>query len=150
MRRILFVCFGNICRSPMAEFVMKDLVKKRGLEREFAIESRGTSAEELGHPVHPPARDELNKHGVGCAGKTARQLIARDYQAFNLLIAMDGMNVRDILRITGGDPGGKVRRMTEFSGGADVDDPWYTRRYDIAYRDILRGCEDWLEHLTAE
>lgn len=150
MRRILFVCFGNICRSPMAEFIMKDLVKKRGLESEFLIESRATSAAELGNPVNPPARDELQKHGVGCAGKTARQLTAQDYRDNDLLLAMDTMNVRDILRITGGDPDGKVRRMTEFSGGAEVDDPWYTRRFDVAYRDILRGCEGWLAHLAGE
>jgi protein-tyrosine phosphatase len=150
MRRILFVCFGNICRSPMAEFIMKDLVKKRGLESGFHIESRGTSAAQLGNPVHPPARAELNRRGIDCAGKVSIRLKPEDYGAFDLLIAMDSMNVSGILRITGGDPDSKVRKMMEFSGGADVDDPWITLQYGVAFRDILAGCESWLERLAAQ
>jgi protein-tyrosine phosphatase len=149
MRRILFVCYGNICRSPMAEFIMKDLVFRLGLESGFYIQSRGTSAEELGNPVYPPARDELLKHGIGCGGKAAVRLTAEDYGRYDLLIAMDWMNVRAIGQLTGGDPQGKVHRMMEHTlRGGDVDDPWYTRRFDIAYRDIREGCEAWLKALT--
>ena len=99
MTRILFVCHGNICRSPMAEFVMKDLVKKAGLASEFSIASAATSTEEIGNPVYPPARRKLAEHGIGCAGKTARQLTRRDYSAYDLLIGMDGMNIRNMQRI---------------------------------------------------
>ena len=151
MRRILFVCFGNICRSPMAEFMMKDLVKKRGLKSEFFIASRGTSAAELGNPVYPPAAAELIKHGIGCAGKVAEQLKAEEYGQYDLLLAMDDRNVRAILRITGGDPLNKVHRMMEHTArGGEVDDPWFTQRYDVAYRDILEGCEGWLKQWTAK
>lgn len=150
MHRILFVCYGNICRSPMAEFIMKDLVKKRGLADEFDIASRATSAEELFSPVYPPAKAELSGRGIGCAGKVAMQLQAEDYGRYDLIIAMDSTNFRAILHITGGDPQGKVRMMTEHTArGGDVEDPWFTRRFDIAYRDILEGCEAWLERITA-
>ena len=150
MHRILFVCYGNICRSPMAEFIMKDLVKKRGLEREFDIASRGTSAEELGNPVYPPARAELAAHGIGCGGKTAMRLTAEDYAAYDLILTMDAGNYRDSLHLFDGDPQGKVHRFTEHTkGGADVDDPWYTRRYGVAYADILAGCEAWLNVLVS-
>ncbi len=149
MHRILFVCFGNICRSPMAEFVMKDLVAKRGLQGAFHIESRGTSASEVGSPVYPPARAELFKHGVGCEGKRAMQLSAQDYDEFDLLLVMDLYNVRAAQRIAGGDQQHKVRLLLEHAGGGEVADPWYTNRYDVAYRDILEGCESWLSQLLA-
>lgn len=150
MRSILFVCYGNICRSPMAEFVMKDLVKKRGLADQFEIASRGTSAEELGHPVYPPVKAELALHGIGCEGKTAQRLRNEDYEAYNYIIAMDQRNVRAIARLTDGDPLGKVYMMMEHTlRGGEVDDPWFTRRFDIAYRDILEGCQAWLTWLTA-
>lgn len=150
MRRILFVCYGNICRSPMAEFIMKDLVRKRGLSDRFDILSRGTSAEELGHPVYPPVKAELQKHGIGCEGKTAQRLRNEDYEACHLLIAMDQMNVRAVRRLTDGDPLGRVHMMMERTArGGDVEDPWFTRRFDTAYRDILEGCEAWLSWLTS-
>ena len=137
---------GNICRSPMAEFIMKDLVKKRGVAGDFHIASRGTSTEELGNPVYPPARAELKKHGISCEGKVSIRLKKADYDAFDLLIAMDGLNLRDIGRITGGDPQGKVHLMMEHTARpGEVDDPWFTRQFDIAYRDILEGCEAWLD-----
>lgn len=149
MHRILFVCFGNICRSPMAECIMKDLVRKRGLEGAFSIASRGTQDSEAGSPVYPAAKAELMKHGVGCAGKTAVKLRAEDYAQNDLLIAMDERNVRAILRITGGDSEGKVHRMMEHTvRGGEVDDPWVTGRFDVAYRDILEGCESWLNVLA--
>ncbi len=148
MHRILFICYGNICRSPMAEFIMKDLVKQRGLEKEFLIASCATSTEEIGNPVYPPARAELAKHGIGCAGKVATRFKPEDYDRYDLLIAMDTMNVHSLLRMVSGDPAGKVHKMMEpTTRGGDVADPWYTRRFDTAYRDILCGCEGWLERL---
>ena len=116
MTRILFVCHGNICRSPMAEFVMKDLVKKAGLESEFLIESAATSTEEIGNPVYPPARRKLAEHGIDCAGKTARQLTRADYDQYDLLIGMDRANLRNMRRICGGDPDGKIHLLMEFAG----------------------------------
>lgn len=151
MHRILFVCFGNICRSPMAEFISKDLVQKRGLAGDFHIESRGTSAEELGNPVYPPAKAELKKHGIDSASKVSIQLKKADYDAFDLLIAMDEQNVRAIGRVTGGDPQGKVHLMMERTARpGEVADPWFTHRYDVAYRDILEGCEAWLNVILGE
>lgn len=116
MTRILFVCHGNICRSPMAEFVMKDLVKKAGLESQFHIESAATSTEEIGNPVYPPARRKLAEHGIGCAGKTARQLKNEDYERYDLLIGMDRANLRNMHRICGGDFKGKMHLLMEFAG----------------------------------
>ncbi len=150
MTKLLFVCHGNICRSPMAEFVMKDLVKKAGLEAQFYIESAATSTEEIGNPVYPPARRKLAEHGIGCAGKTARQLTRRDYQRFDLLIGMDGANLRNMARICGGDPDGKLRLMLDFAGrpGQSVADPWYTGDFEATWRDVLAGCQGLLEQLT--
>ena len=117
MVKILFVCHGNICRSPMAEFVMKDLVKQAGLEEAFLIESAATSTEEIGNPVYPPARRKLAEHGIGCAGKTARQVTRADYEGFDLLIGMDQANLRNMRRICGGDPDGKLHLLLEYAGG---------------------------------
>ena len=152
MIRILFVCHGNICRSPMAEFIFKDMVKKQGREKEFFIASCATSTEEiwngLGNPVYPPARAELAKHGISCEGKRAVQLTKKDYESYDLLIAMDSNNVRNIHRIIGSDPAGKVRKLMDYTPcGGDVADPWYTDRFDIAYRDIEEGCRCLLEQL---
>ena len=151
MIRVLFVCHGNICRSPMAEFVMKDLVQKAGLERAFHIESSSTSAEELGNAVYPPARRKLAEHGIGCAGKRARQLRRGDYDEFDLLIGMDRANLRNMRRICGGDPAGKLRLLLEFAGrpGGEVADPWYTGDFDAAWRDVEAGCRGLLARLTA-
>ena len=151
MHRILFVCHGNICRSPMAEFVMKDLVKKAGLERDFSIASAATSTEEIGNPVYPPARRKLAEHGIGCAGKTARQLRREDYDRYDLLIGMDGANLRNMRRICGGDPEGKISMLlvwTDRSG--DVADPWYTGDFDATWRDVLAGCSGLLSHIRGE
>ena len=115
MHRILFVCHGNICRSPMAEFVMKDLVKKAGLEREFSIASAATSTEEIGCPVYPPARRKLAEHGIGCAGHAARQLTAADYGLWDYLVGMDGANLRNMRRICGGDPEGKISLLLDWT-----------------------------------
>lgn len=153
MIRVLFICHGNICRSPMAEFIFKDLVRKCGRAEEFEVASCATSREEIwngvGNPVYPPAREELAKHGIGCAGKRAVQLTKADYNHYDLLIGMDENNIRNMMRILGADPEGKVRKLMDYTGrGGDVADPWYSDRFDIAYRDIEEGCKALLEHLT--
>ena len=146
MVKILFVCHGNICRSPMAEFIMKDLVRKAGMEGQFEIASAATSCEELGNPVYPPARRKLQEHGITCAGKTARRLERRDYSAYDLLIAMDRRNLAGMERLFGGDPAGKCRLLLSWTGeGREVADPWYTGDFDAAYRDISAGCRALLD-----
>ena len=149
MIRILFVCHGNICRSPMAEFVMKDLVEKAGLEGEFEIASSAVSTEELGNRVYPPARDMLAAHGISCKGKHAELLSRRDYDEYDLIVAMDRSNLRNIDRIIGSDPEGKVHLLLEYANRTDsVADPWYTGDFQTAFDDILEGCEALLEYLT--
>ena len=149
MTKILFICHGNICRSPMAEFVMKDLVKKAGLSPQFYIDSAATSREEIGNPVYPPARRKLAEHGVPCGGHAARQLTGGDYAEYDLLIGMDQANLRNMRRICGGDPEGKLHLLLDFAERqGDIEDPWYTDDFDRAYRDILRGCEGLLRNLT--
>ena len=139
---ILFVCHGNICRSPMAEFVMKDLVAKAGLTDAYYIESAATSTEEIGNEVYPPARRKLAEHGIGCKGKRARQMTARDYQRFDLLIGMDQWNIRNMTRICGGDPEGKIRMLLDFTDRpGDVADPWYTGNFEATWQDVLLGCQ---------
>ena len=148
MTKILFVCHGNICRSPMAEFVMKDLVEKAGCASEFYIESAAVSAEELGNPVYPPARRELAHHGISCDGKTARQMTLDDYDRFDLLICMDSSNLRRMERICGGDPDGKMSRLLEHTGRFDdVADPWYTGDFSATWRDVVDGCTALLEKI---
>ncbi len=148
MIRILFICHGNICRSPMAEFVMKDMVKKAGLASEFQIDSAATSTEELGNPVYPPARRKLAEHGIGCAGKTARQLTRIDYDAYDLLIGMDQANLRNMRRMLGGDPDGKLTLLMDYTDRpGDVADPWYTRDFEATWQDVLDGCRGLFAHL---
>ena len=145
MYKILFVCHGNICRSPMAEFVMKDIVKKEGLAGEFSIASAATSTEEIGNPVYPPARRMLQKHGIDCAGKTARQMTARDYGQYDLLVGMDGANLRNMRRICGGDRDDKLRLLREYTDRpGDVADPWYTGDFEATWRDVDEGCRGLL------
>lgn len=148
MIKILFVCHGNICRSPMAEFVMKDLVDKAGLADQFHIESAATSREEIGNPVYPPARQKLAEHGISCAGKTARQLRASDHGEYDLLIGMDSANLRNMRRICGGDEEGKISLLLDHtSRPGDVADPWYTRDFDATWRDVEEGCRGLLKEL---
>lgn len=148
MTKILFVCHGNICRSPMAEFVMKDLVKQAGLEAEFHIESAATSTEEIGCPVYPPARRKLAEHGIDCTGKSARQLTRTDYTQYDLLIGMDRANIRNMARICSGDPDGKIKRLLDFADRpGDVADPWYTGDFDATWRNVLEGCQRMLARL---
>ncbi|MBQ4538392.1 MAG: low molecular weight phosphotyrosine protein phosphatase [Oscillospiraceae bacterium] len=148
MIKILFVCHGNICRSPMAEFVMKDIVAKAGRSAEFEIASAATSTEELGNPVYPPARAKLAEHGIGCAGKTARQLTRANYNKYDLLIGMDSANIRNMTRICGGDTDGKIRLLLDYIGQhRDVADPWYTRDFEATWQDVLAGCTALLQQL---
>ena len=148
MTKILFVCLGNICRSPMAEFVMRDMVKKAGRSAEFYIESAATSTEEEGNPVYPPAKAMLKQHGIDCMGKTARQMKKSDYDKFDLIIGMDSSNLRNMQRICGGDPEGKMSRLLEHTNRpGDVADPWYTRDFSATWRDVNDGCRALLEKL---
>lgn len=148
--RILFVCHGNICRSPMAEFVMKHLVDEAGRNDEFAIASAATSTEEIGNPVYPPARRKLAEHGIGCEGKTARQMTRADYDRFDLLVGMDEANIRNMRRISGGDPEGKIHQLLDFTERpGEVADPWYTGNFDATWRDVLEGCQCLLNKITS-
>ena len=148
MIKILFVCHGNICRSPMAEFVMKDMVKRRGIAGEFEIASAAVSAEELGNPVYPPAKRKLAEHGISCAGKTAWQMTKADYRRWDMLICMDRSNLRRMERICGGDSEGKMSLLLDYSDHPrDVADPWYTGDFDATWRDVCDGCEGLLRHL---
>ena len=146
--KILFVCHGNICRSPMAEFVMRDLVRRAGREAEFVIASAATSAEELGNPVYPPARAELMRHGISPDGKYAVQLSRTDYAKYDLFVGMDNANIRNMLRLFGSDPEGKIKRLMDYTGhGGEVSDPWYSGQFDVTYRDVYEGCAALLESL---
>lgn len=148
MIKILFVCHGNICRSPMAEFILKDLVRQAGLEDQFSIASAATSREELGNPVYPPAKRKLAEHGISCQGKTAQQLTSQDYDEFDLLIGMDHANLRNMTRICGGDPDEKLHLLMEYaSRPGEVADPWYSGDFDTAWQDILEGCRGLLHQL---
>ena len=167
MVRVLFVCHGNICRSPMAEFAMKDLVAKAGLAGQFHISSAATSTEEIGNPVYPPARRKLAEHGISCDGKTARQLRREDYGRYDLLIGMDRANIRNMGRICGGDPDGKIHLLLDYAGRRkgsqrepsegglghcfdEVADPWYTGDFDATWRGVEAGCRGLLETLAAQ
>lgn len=151
MKKILFICHGNICRSPMAEFVMKDLVKKAGLEREFQIASAATSREEIGNPVYPPARRKLAEHGIACTGHAARQLTHQDYSEYDMLIGMDRANLRNMHRICGGDPDGKLSLLMDHTKRpGDVADPWYTGDFEATWRDVLAGCQGLLRELIKD
>lgn len=156
--RILFVCHGNICRSPMAEFILefifKDMVRQVGLADQFEIASAATSREEIwhgkGNPVYPPAKAELAAHGLSCDGKCARQLTVADYDYYDLLLAMDGSNVRNLHRMLGGDPQHKIKKLLDYAHGGDVADPWYSRDFARAYQDIATGCRALLTALTTK
>lgn len=149
----MFVCHGNICRSPMAEFIFKDLAEKRGISENFYISSSATSTEEIwngiGNPVYHKARAELLKHGISSEGKRAVQLKKSDYENYDLFVGMDSNNIRNMMRIFGSDTEGKVHKLLEFAGeNGDVADPWYTGRFDVAYSDILKGCTALINKLT--
>lgn len=151
MIKILFICHGNICRSPMAEFVMKDLVKKAGLEKEYFIASAATSSEEIGNPVYPPARRRLAQAGISCDGKYAVQLTRRDYEKYDYLICMDSNNIRNLMRIIGSDTEGKVHMLMDFTEhkGQSIADPWYSGDFDTTCEQVMEGCKGLLDRLSA-
>ena len=141
MKKIIFVCLGNICRSPMAEFVMKDIVAKAGLEHEFEIASAATSTYEIGNPVYPPARQKLAEHGIDCKGKTARQITKKDYDYYDYIVAMDQSNIRNLKNMLNNDPQGKISLLMDYtSRPADVADPWYTGDFQATWDDVSEGC----------
>ena len=151
MTRILFVCHGNICRSTMAEFVMKDMVEKLGLEEEFYISSAATSTEEIGNPPHPGTVARLNRAGIPVREHRAVQLRREDYDKYDLIVGMDRWNIKNILRITGGDPDEKVRLMLSFCQNCrDVADPWYTGDFDATFEDVRAGCLGILSYLKID
>ena len=149
MIKILFVCHGNICRSPMAEFVMKDLVNKKGMADQFEIASAATSTEEIGNPVYPPTKRKLKEHGISCEGKTARQMTKADYTYYDYIIAMDRFNLRNMTKFVGNDPDNKVSLLMDFtSHPGDVADPWYTGDFDTTWSDVYEGCVGILKKLN--
>ena len=150
-KKILFICLGNICRSPMAEFVMKKMVEEAGVAQNYEIASAATSTEEVGNPVYPPARRKLQEHGISCAGKTARQMTRRDYEYYDYIIAMENRNVRDINRIIGSDTAGKISLLMDYTDTPhDVADPWYTGDFDSTWNDVEQGCAGLLNLLETK
>ncbi len=159
MIRVLFICHGNICRSPISEFVLKDLVEKRGLTDLFEIASAATSTEEIwngkGNPIYPPAQAELQKHGIGqtaytdYTNKLARQVVKEDYENYDYLLCADSNNIRNTLRIVGPDKEAKVKLLLDYTShpGSSIADPWYTGNFKETYKDVLEGCEGFLAFL---
>ena len=158
----LFICHGNICRSPMSEFILKDMIEKRGLKEQFEIASAATSTEECygghGNPIYPPAQAELRRHGIGNTdytnfkNKRARQVTRADYDYYDYLLCADSANIRNTIRITGEDTEGKIRLLLDFTDrpGRSISDPWYTGDFETTYEDVLEGCEGLLLHILAE
>ena len=160
--RVLFICHGNICRSPISEFVLKDMVEKRGIKDRFDIASAATSTEEIwgsrGNPIYPPAQAELRRHGIGktaytdFSGKRARQVTAGDYEYYDYILCADTANIRNTLRITGPDRAGKVKLLLDYTDrpGRSIADPWYSGRFDETYRDVVEGCTAFLTYLEEQ
>lgn len=149
--KILFICHGNICRSPMAEFVMKHLVEEAGLSDQFEIASAATSTEEIGNPVYPSAKRKLAEHGIGCEGKTARQMTWDDYQYYDYIIAMDRNNLRNLRRLIGEDQDHKISLLMDYTRRpGDVADPWYTGDFETTWQDVIEGCNGLLKAITKQ
>ena len=149
MIKVLFVCHGNICRSPMAEFLFRDMIRKNGLQDKFTIASAATSREELGNPVHYGTVQKLKECGISAEGKYATLMTKKDYEKYDYLIGMEQRNVKNMLRILGSDPEQKVYRLLDFSESPrDIADPWYTGNFDRTYEDIYEGCQGLLEEVT--
>ena len=151
MIRVLFICHGNICRSPMAEFILKDIIKKRGLEDKFIISSSATGTEEIGNPVHPGTRKKLSSFNINTSGKKAVQITKSDYEKYDYIFLMDNNNIRNIKRIIDSDPDNKICRFLDITNNPrDIADPWYTGNFDETYNDILEGCTAFIEKLESE
>ena len=151
MIKVMFVCHGNICRSPMAEFILKDIIKKRGLEDKFIIISSATSTEEIGNPVHPGTRKKLSSFNINTSGKKAVQITKSDYEKYDYIFLMDNNNIRNIKRIIDSDPDNKICRFLDITNNPrDIADPWYTGNFDETYNDILEGCTAFIEKLESE
>ncbi len=149
MEKILFVCHGNICRSPMAEFILKKMLRQAGRSEEVEVASAATHDDELGNPVYPMARQELAKHGIGCPGHQARLLTPADYEHYTRIFGMDEVNVKDILKVFGADPEGKVQLLMDLVGEhRDIPDPWYTRNFSATWRDLYAACTALFESLS--
>lgn len=151
MVKILFVCHGNICRSPMAEFVFRDLAERQGVGDRFRCDSAATSREEIGNPVHRGTRRKLAEHGIDCGGKTAVQLVRADYGRYDWLLGMDAWNLSNMVRLFDGDPENKVRRLLDFTDQPrDIADPWYTGNFDVTWKDVVKGCQALLDFLRGQ
>lgn len=149
MVRILFICHGSICRSPMAKYIMLDLIEKAGLKEKFIINSAATSSEELGNPVYPPARSVLKRHGIDCDGYAARRMRYEDYEAYDFIIGMDSENMYYMKRLWTDDPEGKLSLLMNYTDNPrEVSDPWYTRDFETCFNDILEGCQGLLSSLS--
>lgn len=150
MTKILFVCLGNICRSPAAEFILRDMFEKAGLANEFYVSSAATSDDEIGNSVYPPMKKLLNAHGIDCSGKTARRITRSDYDRYDLIIYMDERNRRALDLMFGGDPDGKFRNLLDYAGktGEEISDPWFTRQFQTAWDEIYEGCEGMFKAVT--
>lgn len=148
MIKVLFVCHGNICRSPMAEFVFKDMVKKQGLDKEFVIASAATSTEEIGNGVHYGTKQKLALYNISCAGKKAVQMKKSDYDKYDYLLGMDNANIRNMIRIANSDNDHKIKRLLDYSNAPrDIADPWYTGNFDETYDDVVEGCTALLTYI---
>ena len=151
MIKVLFVCHGNICRSPMAEFILKNMVEKAGVDKDFEIRSAATSTEEIGNPVYPPAKAKLAEHSISCGGKTAVQMTKADYDYYDYIIAMDRNNLRNMKRFVGDDEKKKVSLMMDYTQRrGDVADPWYTGDFEATWKDICEGCKGFIEMVLSE
>ena len=151
MIKVMFVCHGNICRSPMAEFIFKDMVEKKGMSKDFYIASSATSREEIGNPVYTPAKRKLMENNISCAGKHAVQLTKKDYENYDYILAMEEFNIKNIFRIIKGNPHDKVHKLLDFTDNPkDIDDPWYTGDFNTTYNEILKGCNGLLNHIMNE
>lgn len=148
MIRVLFICHGNICRSTMAEYVMKDLVKKSNLAEEFYIDSAATSREELGNPVHYGTRQKLKEKGILCGDHRARQVTKKEYEEYDYILGMDSWNMKNMIKIFGNDPDEKIHKLLDFSSAPrDIADPWYTGNFEITYNDVSEGCQELLNYI---